>query len=165
MGSSYGGRGSAVTGIFVRNWIKADGSLKPQTSVIRFSPLYTDWRMIALDDTGAEKHRQKQARFEQCEGTVILSDACTDAFAWHRPQSHRIHLKTIWVIWSKQQGSSALLQIWTNSECVPCRGDRVRTLSLDQHHDVLGFFILSFFALCIHLLFFCVGVCCIASHS
>lgn len=55
MGSS----GSAVTGIFVKNWIKADGSLKPQTSVIRFSPLFTDWRMIALEDTGAEKNTYK----------------------------------------------------------------------------------------------------------
>ncbi len=72
MGSSYGGRGSAVTGIFVKNWIKADGFLKPQTSVIRFSPLNTDWRMIALDDTGVEKHTQKQARFEQCGRIVIL---------------------------------------------------------------------------------------------
>lgn len=51
MDSCYGDRGSAVTGIFVRNWIKADGFLKPQTSVIRFSLLNTDWRMIALDDT------------------------------------------------------------------------------------------------------------------
>lgn len=73
MGSSYGDRGSAVTGIFVRNWIKADGFLKPQTSVIRFSPLNTDWRMIALDDTRAEKHSQKQARFEQRGRIVVLS--------------------------------------------------------------------------------------------
>lgn len=81
MGSSYGGRGSAVTGIFVKNWIKADGFLKPQTSVIRFSPLNTDWRMIALDDTGAEKYTQKQAWFEQCGRIVILSCLHKDAFA------------------------------------------------------------------------------------
>lgn len=73
MGSCYGDRGSAVTGIFAENWIKADGFLKPQTSVIRFSPLNTDWRMIVLDDTRAEKYTQKQAWFEQCGKTAICS--------------------------------------------------------------------------------------------
>ena len=90
MGSSYAGRGSAVTGIFVKNWIKADGFLKPQTSVIRFSPLYTDWRMIALDDTGAEKYREKQARFEQCVRIVILCVACSwTPLPGHCPQWSR----------------------------------------------------------------------------
>jgi len=54
MGSGYGGSVSTVTGIFVKNWIKADGPLKPQTGVIRFSLLNSDGRMIALDDTWKE---------------------------------------------------------------------------------------------------------------
>lgn len=72
MVSSYCGRGSAVTEIFVKNWIKADGFLKPKTSVIRFSPLNTDWRMIALDDTEKESDTQKQAWFTQGGRIVIL---------------------------------------------------------------------------------------------
>lgn len=71
MGSRYGDRGSAVTGIFAENWIKADGFVKPQTGVIRFSLLNTDWRMIVLDDTGAEEYTQQQARFEQCGRSAI----------------------------------------------------------------------------------------------
>lgn len=73
MGSCYSDRRSTVTLIFDENWIKADGFQKPQTSMIRFSPLNTDWRMIVLGDTRAEKYTQKQAWFERRGRTAILS--------------------------------------------------------------------------------------------
>lgn len=136
MGSSYGGRRSAVTGIFVKNWIKADGFLKPQTGVIRFSPLNTDWRMIALNDTWVEKYTQKQAWFEQCGRIVILAHGCL--LAGRRPQWSRIYLNVIWVMCT----CCIFLQPLVAPPCPLCIalwGNSVH----QQHTQTSGFFFLS----------------------